>query len=97
MTEGVEGDYIRNDVLLPFFTSFWVVRNALDRRNARQVVETTVELAKKVTQRFPRLSVSLLCFSDLKLSLLIGGGSGCYSTHCSPSEGYVGALPAYDA
>lgn len=48
MTDGVEGDYIRNEVLLPFFTSFWVVRNALDRRNARQVVETTVELAKKV-------------------------------------------------
>lgn len=48
MTPGVEGDYIRSEILLPFFTSFWVVRNALDRRNAQQVVETTVELAKKV-------------------------------------------------
>ncbi|KAI5981177.1 small nuclear ribonucleoprotein [Pisolithus albus] len=30
-----------------FFKSFWVRRMALDRRNYRQVVETTVELAQK--------------------------------------------------
>ena len=30
-----------------FFESFWVRRMALDRRNYRQVVETTVELAQK--------------------------------------------------
>lgn len=48
-TEGVEPHYIKTEVLAPFFMSFWVVRNALDRRNAKEVVETTVEIANKVS------------------------------------------------
>lgn len=47
-TEGVEPEYIRTDILGPFFANFWVRRMALDRRNYRQLVETTVELANKV-------------------------------------------------
>ncbi|KAF8818747.1 putative U2 small nuclear ribonucleoprotein family protein [Cardiosporidium cionae] len=47
-TEGVEAHYIRSDILGPFFQRFWIVRNALDRRNSRALVETTVELANKV-------------------------------------------------
>ncbi|XP_052174881.1 uncharacterized protein LOC127789869 [Diospyros lotus] len=47
-TEGVEADYIRNDILPEFFRNFWVRRMALDRRNYRQLVETTVEIANKV-------------------------------------------------
>ncbi|XP_062082352.1 uncharacterized protein LOC133788770 [Humulus lupulus] len=47
-TEGVEADYIRNDILPEFFKNFWVRRMALDRRNYRQLVETTVEMANKV-------------------------------------------------
>ncbi|KAH9809439.1 splicing factor 3B subunit 1, partial [Melampsora americana] len=39
-TDGVE-------ILPQFFANFWVRRMALDRRNYRQVVETTVELANK--------------------------------------------------
>ena len=46
-TEGVTPAYIRQDILPDFFKSFWVRRMALDRRNYRQVVETTVELAQK--------------------------------------------------
>ncbi|PFH51894.1 hypothetical protein AMATHDRAFT_190483 [Amanita thiersii Skay4041] len=46
-TEGVTPQYIRQDILPDFFKSFWVRRMALDRRNYRQVVETTVELAQK--------------------------------------------------
>jgi splicing factor 3B subunit 1 len=34
--------------LPPFFRNFWVVRMALDRRNYRQLVDTTVEIANKV-------------------------------------------------
>lgn len=49
-TEGVEPEYIRTDILGPFFANFWVRRMALDRRNYRQLVETTVELANKVLQ-----------------------------------------------
>merc|ERR1719160_1651575 len=47
-TEGVEPQYIREDILPPFFRNFWVVRMALDKRNYRQLVDTTVEIAQKV-------------------------------------------------
>ncbi|XVF67246.1 hypothetical protein PTKIN_Ptkin10aG0105200 [Pterospermum kingtungense] len=47
-TEGVEADYIRNDILPEFFRNFWVRRMALDRRNYKQLVETTVEMANRV-------------------------------------------------
>ena len=47
-TEGVERDYIRHEILPEFFRNFWVRRMALDRRNYKQLVETTVELANKV-------------------------------------------------
>ena len=46
-TEGVTATYIKQDILPDFFKSFWVRRMALDRRNYKQVVETTVELAQK--------------------------------------------------
>jgi splicing factor 3B subunit 1 len=46
-TEGVTAAYTKQDILPEFFKVFWVRRMALDRRNYRQVVETTVELAQK--------------------------------------------------
>ncbi|CAE7315162.1 Sf3b1, partial [Symbiodinium microadriaticum] len=47
-TDGVEASYVREAILPEFFRHFWVRRMALDRRNYRQVVETTVEIANKV-------------------------------------------------
>ena len=47
-TEGVPVPYVKEDVLPAFFQNFWTQRLAMDRRNYRQVVETTVELANKV-------------------------------------------------
>ena len=47
-TDGVEPQYIREEILPHFFTHFWVQRMALDRRNYRQLVDSTVELANKV-------------------------------------------------
>lgn len=47
-TEGVESSYIREEVLAPYFRNFWVAAMARDRRNYRQLVETTVEIANKV-------------------------------------------------
>ncbi|KAL7064336.1 hypothetical protein AAHC03_05480 [Spirometra sp. Aus1] len=47
-TEGVEADYIKGEILPPFFRHFWNQRMALDRRNYRQLVDTTVEIANKV-------------------------------------------------
>ena len=46
-TDGVEPEYIRTEVLPDFFKAFWQRRMALDRRNYRAVVETTVALAHK--------------------------------------------------
>ena len=47
-TDGVEPQYIKNDVLPDFFKHFWNHRMALDRRNYKQLVDTTVEIANKV-------------------------------------------------
>lgn len=47
-TEGVESDYIKLEILPEFFRNFWNRRMALDRRNYRQLVDTTVEIANKV-------------------------------------------------
>ena len=44
---GVEAQYVKDEILPEFFRNFWVRRMALDRRNYKQVVETTVELANK--------------------------------------------------
>jgi splicing factor 3B subunit 1 len=47
-TDGVDASTIRIDIMPEFFRHFWVRRMALDRRNYKQLVETTVEIAKKV-------------------------------------------------
>lgn len=47
-TDGVTAAYLKEHVLQDFFKSFWVRRMALDKRNYRQVVETTVDLGQKV-------------------------------------------------
>ena len=48
MTDGVEPQYIKEEILPHFFEHFWNRRMALDRRNFRQLVDTTVEIANKV-------------------------------------------------
>ncbi|CAK4033421.1 splicing factor 3B subunit 1 [Lecanosticta acicola] len=45
---GVTAQYLKDTVLNDFFKSFWVRRMALDKRNYKQVVETTVDLGQKV-------------------------------------------------
>ncbi|KAJ5129791.1 Splicing factor 3B subunit 1 [Penicillium bovifimosum] len=47
-TAGVTAGYLKENVLAEFFKSFWVRRMALDKRNYRQVVDTTVDLGQKV-------------------------------------------------
>jgi splicing factor 3B subunit 1 len=44
----VEAQYIKDDILPHFFKHFWNHRMALDRRNYRQLVDTTVEIANRV-------------------------------------------------
>lgn len=47
-TDGVEPQYIKDEVLPSYFKNFWNQRMALDKRNFRQLVDTTVEIANKV-------------------------------------------------
>lgn len=47
-TDGVTADYVKEEILPAFFRNFWIRRMAMDRRNYRQVVSTTTELANKV-------------------------------------------------
>ena len=47
-TDGVEAQYIKDEILPHFFKYFWNHRMALDRRNYRQLVDTTVEIANRV-------------------------------------------------
>lgn len=46
--DGVPAAYVRDEVLPGFFEHFWVRRMALDRRAYKAVLETTVEVARKV-------------------------------------------------
>jgi splicing factor 3B subunit 1 len=47
-TNGVTKAYLLNRVCDDFFKAFWVRRMALDKRNYRQVVDTTVDIGQKV-------------------------------------------------
>jgi len=47
-TDGVQKEYVKEEIVPPFFKNFWIKRMALDRRNYKQLVDTTVEIANKV-------------------------------------------------
>lgn len=46
--DGLEKSFVKEKILPPFFKSFWIRRMAMDKRNYKQLVETTVELANCV-------------------------------------------------
>ncbi|KAH0445962.1 hypothetical protein IEQ34_025205 [Dendrobium chrysotoxum] len=46
-TDGVTGQFLKEEMIPDFFKNFWIRRMALDRRNYKQVVETTVTLSEK--------------------------------------------------
>jgi len=48
-TDGVEANYIKTEILPPFFKHFWQHRMALDRRNYRQVSTHTHTRTQKYT------------------------------------------------
>jgi splicing factor 3B subunit 1 len=45
---GVDSQYVRTEIIPEYFKNYWVKRMASERRNYRQLVETTVEIASKV-------------------------------------------------
>lgn len=47
-TEGVQPQYIKEEVLDKFFEKYWNPQAVLDRHNHRQLIATTVEMANKV-------------------------------------------------
>eukprot|EP00747_Dinoflagellata_sp_TGD_P160744 gnl/TRDRNA2_/TRDRNA2_178014_c0_seq2.p1 gnl/TRDRNA2_/TRDRNA2_178014_c0~~gnl/TRDRNA2_/TRDRNA2_178014_c0_seq2.p1 ORF type:complete len:551 (+),score=12.49 gnl/TRDRNA2_/TRDRNA2_178014_c0_seq2:331-1983(+) len=50
-TDGVGASYVRSEILHDFLKNFWQRKMALDKRNYKQIVETTVVLAEKVGSR----------------------------------------------
>merc|ERR1712000_354486 len=46
--EGVTPQYVRDEILPEYFRHFWSRRMALEKRNYREVVDTTVQIAVKV-------------------------------------------------
>ncbi|KAK8934919.1 hypothetical protein KSP39_PZI014446 [Platanthera zijinensis] len=67
--EGVEADYIRNDILPEFFRIFWVRHMALDKRNYTQLVDTTVEIANKVGVTHIVARIAKCFYDDRELHL----------------------------
>ena len=57
VSPGVDVAYIKSEILPNFFTSFWVRRMALDRRNYKVLVETTVAIAGKIGVSFIILKI----------------------------------------
>ncbi|SOV73894.1 splicing factor 3B subunit 1, putative [Plasmodium sp. gorilla clade G3] len=47
-TEGVDKEYINEEIVNPFFEKFWVMRNSNDKKSFTLIVDTTVEIAKKI-------------------------------------------------
>ena len=47
-SEGVSVLYVRKEIVPEFFRNFWIRRNAIDKKNYKQLIETTVEIAGKV-------------------------------------------------
>ena len=47
-SDGVSVGYVREEIIPEYFRNFWVRRNALDKKNYKQLIETTVEIAGKV-------------------------------------------------
>jgi splicing factor 3B subunit 1 len=44
----VTPQYVRDEILPEFFKNFWTRRMALEKRNYREVVDTTIHIATKV-------------------------------------------------
>jgi splicing factor 3B subunit 1 len=47
-SEGVPVPYVKNEIIPEFLANFWERRNAIDKKNYKQLIETTVEIAMKV-------------------------------------------------
>ena len=47
-TDGVPVKYVREEIIPEFFQNFWIRRHAVDKKNSKQLVETTAEIALKV-------------------------------------------------
>jgi hypothetical protein len=86
-TEGVEAEYVKTEVLPEYFRAFWQRRMALDRRNYRALVETTVSLAQRV---------SVLSGREPSLCVFEGGGIfldwALWSRQCRWQTGWVGCV-----
>ncbi|OII71016.1 HEAT repeat family protein [Cryptosporidium andersoni] len=47
LTNGVEVEYFKLEIIPLYFSNLWIPRNALDKRTYKQLVETTVSISQK--------------------------------------------------
>ncbi|VWU51987.1 splicing factor 3B subunit 1, putative [Hepatocystis sp. ex Piliocolobus tephrosceles] len=47
-SDGIDKEYVLNEVIPPFFETFWIVRNSTDKRMFHLIVSITVEFANKI-------------------------------------------------
>ena len=47
-TDGVTVKFVREKIIPDFFANFWLRRHALDKKNCKQLINTTAEIAAKV-------------------------------------------------
>ena len=71
-TEGVEPDYLRNEVLPEYFQHFWVRKMGMDRRNYTVLIDTTHAIALKVGAK----EVLTYLVNDLKDENEVRRGTG---------------------
>ena len=59
-TDGVEADYIRQEILPDYFRHFWNHRMALDRRNYKQVMFLATTQCSDVRTSIQRIFITVL-------------------------------------
>ena len=89
-TDGVEPQYIKDDILPPFFKHFWNQRMALDRRNYRQVIYfSSIITYAGLPLLGITVGIMLPYKSKIKRAGLSRSGKNIWKTKFFPGQGKV--------
>eukprot|EP00746_Dinoflagellata_sp_MGD_P158438 gnl/MRDRNA2_/MRDRNA2_86468_c0_seq1.p1 gnl/MRDRNA2_/MRDRNA2_86468_c0~~gnl/MRDRNA2_/MRDRNA2_86468_c0_seq1.p1 ORF type:complete len:1062 (-),score=31.98 gnl/MRDRNA2_/MRDRNA2_86468_c0_seq1:117-3245(-) len=71
--QGVESSYVKREILTDFFDNFWRRKTVLERKNYKEVIETTVAFALKVgsSQIIEQIKNDLKCDSEFYRKMVI--------------------------
>ena len=90
-TDGVEPQYIKDDILPPFFKHFWNQRMALDRRNYRQVIYFSSIIMYGGLPLFGITVIIMLPYKNkIKRAGLPQSGKNIWKMKFFPGQGKVG-------